>query len=1186
MTSMKTFPPLRTAAAAALLAWAAATPVLALPVSGRVLGPGGVPVDGARAELIPDVGEGGLREPPAPAAAVAAADVGRDGRFTLDAPGPGLWRVVVRAPGYVPVEARLHPLLGEARLPPAILPLDAGQRVAVADREGRPVVGALVEMVEVAEAAAPPGSRRSVWAPVERAARSGADGIAVLPRAEGETLEVRARSERHDLSAPVRAHGRLVLVRLDSPRVPPPAEQPATTRWLRGRIVDAETGLPIAGALAWTGAGPAATAAPDGSFELAASGTGPLRLLHVAAPGYLAAEVDPGTGRALPEPLRLRPAAAVEGVVVDTRGRPVADAEVHLEPASAGRLPAASAVDGRFRLGELPPGTALSLAARLEHPGGPGPAAAPLPLSPLAPREEHHGLRLSLARGATVSGTVAAGTGRDAAEVAGARVRLEPLRAGAGPTVEVTTGLDGRFALADLPAGRYRLAVRAVGFPTPDLPPVVVPERLGRLGDVDLGRVVLPRAVDLAGLVTEPDGRPIAGVEVRVAFGLLWGARPAASEHADTPPARAITAEDGSFRLAGLPEGARLDLSATHPDYRPAALADVEVVEAVAGSEVSIVMMPGVRASGRVLDEAGEGIATAAVTAWVVSLPGIRVDEGVGKGVGEAAGEAPAAPATAGQQATAAEDGSFELRGLPPGALRLRASAPGHQAAELSGLDLGADQPLEGIELVLAPAAVLEGTVRTPEGAPLPRARIGVRPAPMPPAPDGVAAPPAAVDHPVDGEGRFRIDGLAPGAVVVAADHDRYREVERSLDLRPGINRVDLVLKPGLAVAGRVVDGAGAPVAGATVGLTGAGVHRVDRVDRVDRAWARSREDGSFRLAGLAAGRHAIEARKGGYSPAVLTVELAEAPLEGIELRLERGATLAGRLLGLTAGELARVEVAAVSPQLGVRDGVVEPGGHYRIDGLEPGDWMATASVPPGSRHARAPVRVAGTGTVAADLDFGQGLALAARVLVNGAPLSGVRIEALGTEGQGAGAALTDERGMVRISGLAPGPYRLELAHPASGLTDQRQVELPLEDTLEDLADRRLGRRPDRGRCRPGCRRGRVAPAARGRQRAGRGAERRRRLLPLPDRRRGRVPGRGAGGGSAAGPTEGHGPPRRGAEPHLEPRRAVRLRRRRRALLQDFRWALTSFVSSNMLTASLPPKMGLSVSSAMIRRLS
>ncbi|HEX7181544.1 MAG TPA: carboxypeptidase regulatory-like domain-containing protein [Thermoanaerobaculia bacterium] len=978
----------RLAALAAALVLAPLGPAAALPVSGRVLGPGGAPVQGARAELVRE----GESADPAP---VVAATIDRDGRFSLEAPGPGLWRVTVRAPGYVSVEAPLHPLLYGTQLPPAILQLDAGQRVAVADREGRPLKGALVRATPSQDV-----DRHAVWFPAARFAKAGPDGTAMLQRAEGEVLEVRALSQLHAESAPVRGHGRMLLIRLDAARKD--LAQATRTIRLRGRVVDAATNRPIGSALAWIeGEGNAVFTTPDGTFEMTASGPGRLRL---AAPGYISASLD---ARSLPPEVRLQPAASVEGRVVDPSGRPVADARILVDPLLPSGPSVASAPDGRFRLDGLPPAAALALSARLEHPGRPpGPASTASPLSPLAPGEPRKGVRLVLVRGAMVFGAVVTVEGRTESEAAGARVRLQPLRAGS-PAVEVTTGRDGRFLLADLPAGRYRLDVRKAGLPAPVLPEVVLPEPVR---DLDLGRIVLPRGVTLAGVVTDPEGRPIPGAEVRAtAIG-----RESAPEE---PPIRATTGDDGGFRLGGLREGEPVDLRAEHPDYAPAEIAGVE---AAPDPPVVMVLTPGSWLSGQVVDEEGEGIAGAVLAAWVSPAPGSGA-----RGID-------------GLQVAAAADGRFEIRGLPPGALRLRASAPGHQDTEVSGLELQPLEPLDGVQLVLPPSAALEGTVRNAQGAPVPRARIAVRPATADRPEDGARA---VEDRQVDAEGRFRVDGLAPGAVLVLADHDRYRQVERPLDLRPGVNRIDLVLEPGLAVAGRVVDEAGDPVAGAQVRLAEAGA---------DSASARSRADGSFRLTGLSAGRHSLEASREGFSPAQLTVELVETPVEGIELRLERGAILEGRLLGLDAGDLARVKVSAFSPELGVRTGTVGGDGRYRIEGLLPGNWMAAASVPPGSRQAKAPVRVAaGASPAIADLDFRQGLTLSGRVLLDGAPLADVRVEAIGTASQGGGAAVTDERGEIRISGLEPGRYRLVLSHPARGLADERTVELPQRAALE-----------------------------------------------------------------------------------------------------------------------------------------
>lgn len=125
-------------AAAFLLAaaGAAAQPV----ATGTVIGPEGRPLAGARVELIPvlsgfEQGLRGLEGPGDPPPATVAATDGT-GCFVLRADAPGIWKVVVRGAGAVPLQYVPLPLAEPLELPPAILSADAGARLLLLDAAG------------------------------------------------------------------------------------------------------------------------------------------------------------------------------------------------------------------------------------------------------------------------------------------------------------------------------------------------------------------------------------------------------------------------------------------------------------------------------------------------------------------------------------------------------------------------------------------------------------------------------------------------------------------------------------------------------------------------------------------------------------------------------------------------------------------------------------------------------------------------------------------------------------------------------------------------------------------------------------------------------------------------------------------------------------------------------------------
>jgi murein DD-endopeptidase MepM/ murein hydrolase activator NlpD len=142
----------------------------------------------------------------------------------------------------------------------------------------------------------------------------------------------------------------------------------------------------------------------------------------------------------------------------------------------------------------------------------------------------------------------------------------------------------------------------------------------------------------------------------------------------------------------------------------------------------------------------------------------------------------------------------------------------------------GAD-PLDRVELVLEPGGAVHGRVA---GAGLDPATATVRLVPV------------GVDHAVrlatlDAQGGFAIDGVPPGRWRAEAEAPGwFQDGEPEVDVAGAPEEIELLLERTGIVSGVVVDGNGAPVAGATVVLRAQGPRNVEP-PRSDAAPARLR---------------------------------------------------------------------------------------------------------------------------------------------------------------------------------------------------------------------------------------------------------------------------------------------------------------------------------------------------------
>jgi RNA polymerase sigma-70 factor (ECF subfamily) len=316
------------------------------------------------------------------------------------------------------------------------------------------------------------------------------------------------------------------------------------------------------------------------------------------------------------------------------------------------------------------------------------------------------------------------------------------------------------------------------------------------------------------------------------------------------------------------------------------------------------------------------------------------------------------------------------LEGVPPAAEReaaprLAATAPGarpetrgaSQAAPVAAGEAArpagdADEsPAAGA--ADGSSAALRGTVRDEDGMPVPRASIEalrvVRPDPFQPEL-------AAEGRTESGlRGDFALEPLPPGEYIVrvtAADH--RPQAADGVELEPGgLAELEIELRRGLAIEGRVVDPLGRPVARAQVeasselpraGAFRAGITRGEEVWLRDTLRVESGEDGRFRLTRLASGNRRLVVRHAEWAPAV--IESIAAGSREVLVAMEPAAGLEGRVLSSAGLPVARALVT-VYPRTeqfvlgGLRleaSGRADELGRFALGGLSPGVLVVTAA--------------------------------------------------------------------------------------------------------------------------------------------------------------------------------------------------------------------------------------------------
>ena len=1070
-------------------------------IGGRVVLPGGEPLPEVELALLPL--EDGLTAARAeldgePAKAAARALTDQEGRFRFAAPHAGLWSVRIEAPGFAPLETSLQPLLEPVELPDAELVTDAGITVTITDDEGNPLPAARVRV----DTERPRYSSGPTWSIPTRRGETGEDGRLRLPRGEGERVSLSAAAEgrvyqsrdglfgtaaslrlvpgtprtvevRSETGKPLAAvvafvgrrpvaidrtdaRGRLV-VSLDAASgvklhlsadgggrlatlltAEVEQEQEGVPRQLTlqepagvsGRLIDARTRRPVAGGLVWDGTNPlsAALTGSSGGFELRAYER---RVeLMAGAPSYMISRgpaLDPADTTRRDPTLALEPAAAIEGRVLDGDENAVAGVEVtadvrrqpgemRIEIGRQRRVPRAITNSrGHFRLSPLDPQNRYTVKARAE-----GFAPAEVAVSDLQPYRTRTDVRLTLWSGQTVIGLVADAEGNALRETA---VTLEPaapggmgmmrvMRGGDGaPAFNAVSDDDGRFELRGISAGTYDVEARRAGFATHKLRAVEIEEQDEPL---DLGTLTLEPGEAVQGIVLDDDGQPVEGVAVRRQESGGMAFMMAGPGHEQPEPPDAVTDPTGWFRIDDLAAEGRYSLAFQRRGFVDESVRQVELPQS---EPLEVVMTPASDVAGTVVDPEGEPIAGAQV-----NLARSRTME---------MGGAVMQMMMMTSDSTDGE-GRFEFEDQEPGRISLSAVAPGWQQVKRDDIEVPKGEDLENLELPLPVGAIVQGRVTGPDGTPAIGASVSQvgEAVPMHDPMQGVRA---------DGDGYYRLDGLAPGPTSLQARHPDWPRGVKDVEIEEGLNNVDLELEGGHEVSGRVSDLSGILVAGATVRLIPAG-----------RSWggpaARSGFDGSFLIPGVQDGDYGIRVQAESYAPSSgdERVNVRGEPVRDLALRLSAGATLGGTVSGLEPEELVKVGVRAAGPTFTGFDGArVDRDGEYRIEHLPPGDYSVVAEMEGSGRRASGHVTIdEGAEEASLDLAFTPGLTLSGQVLQDGRAIGNVNLYAEGIDVEHFAGNQADHQGRFRIEGLIPGRYRLRLQDWRSGLSHNETVDM------------------------------------------------------------------------------------------------------------------------------------------------
>src|SRR6185369_1679583 len=301
------------------------------------------------------------------------------------------------------------------------------------------------------------------------------------------------------------------------------------------------------------------------------------------------------------------------------------------------------------------------------------------------------------------------------------------------------------------------------------------------------------RAVTLSGVLVDEGGQPVAGAAVRLLpAGATVTGDAAPPSRADAP--RTTTGRDGDFHLTVAPAEIAF-LQVRHPDFASIDGMAIEVPSGAGTDLGRLTLERGAAVLGKVVDQAGAP--RAGIEVWRF-VPGHE---------SFAAGEKE-------KVAVSGPDGSFVVPGYRAGQkARLLLTGPGGAAQSIEEPAGGSSAAVLTLRI---PRSAASGRVLSPDGQPVPGAYVFAIHILDPTS--GSSYIPTVTR--ADAAGRFSYELIEDGLYTFAAtSQDFARGALKGVTVPAGgrLDGLEVVLKPGATITGRVLTPDGKPAARAAV---------------------------------------------------------------------------------------------------------------------------------------------------------------------------------------------------------------------------------------------------------------------------------------------------------------------------------------------------------------------------------
>ena len=508
-------------------------------------------------------------------------------------------------------------------------------------------------------------------------------------------------------------------------------------------------------------------------------------------------------------------------------------------------------------------------------------------------------INFTLRFGGSISGTVLDEQGNP---ITIARVCAIPVNSIMSGRIYYVVNANGNYNIIGLDSGDYIIEVQAESWIIQQRTEhVTAPDNTGNIN------FTLKKGGSITGRVLDEQGQPIVNAKVYVST----TTKPSYSFYRTTD-------DTGNYVINSLSSG-------TYAVYVNAAgwvsekqIIKVEVVAPNDTSNINFTLQRGGSISGKVVDESGNPISNAMVTAYIIEDENLFISSNFGE---------------------TDTQGNYIIRDLINGKYRIKVKASGWADQEYSTyVIVNSPDDTSQINFTLHPGGSISGTVSDEQGNPIVNADVNALP---------VNDNSLWYYSHTDANGKYFITGLESGDYIVYAQSNGWIQQQKedpvNVTVPQKVENINFTLKKGASISGQVLDDHGQPVVQASVYLT------LIQTPSYRYSGSITDDNGNYVIQSIPSGSYEVQVSADGwiFQRYFHSVEVvAPSDISNINFTMQRGGRVSGHVLNEQGQPIVKANVYIFSTQIpsNYYSSTTDDTGNYTIQSLPSGKYEVNVS--------------------------------------------------------------------------------------------------------------------------------------------------------------------------------------------------------------------------------------------------